>query len=162
MKRAAFSNEAGLGSAAIAHAAAKTKEPIREGTVAMLGPFIDTIVVCTMTALALLITNSHTIEGLSGVQLTSHAFASLHSSLPFFLTIAVIIFAYSTLISWSYYGEKATEYLFGAQSVKYYRIIYSTLVVLGPVLSIGNVLDFSDLMLLSMAFPNLHGHFFFV
>lgn len=160
MKRAAFSNEAGLGSAAIAHAAAKTKEPVREGTVAMLGPFIDTLVVCTMTALALLITKSHQVEGLSGVELTSHAFGTLHSSLPLMLTIAVVIFAYSTMISWSYYGEKATEYLFGHSSIKYYRILFSILVVLGPVLSIGNVLDFSDLMLLSMAFPNILGMIF--
>ncbi len=157
MKRASFSNEAGLGSAAIIHAAAKTKEPVREGTVAMLGPFIDTIVVCTMTALTLLITQSHTIEGLSGVELTSHAFGTLHPFLPTLLTIAVVIFAYSTMISWSYYGEKATEYLFGESFIKYYRIVFSVLVVLGPVMSIGNVLEFSDLMLLSMAFPNIIG-----
>lgn len=160
MKRAAFSNEAGLGSAAIAHAAAKTKEPVREGTVAMLGPFIDTLVVCTMTALTLLITKSHLVPDLSGVQLTSHAFGTLHPQLPLLLTIAVVIFAYSTMISWSYYGEKATEYLFGHSSIKYYRILFSVLVVLGPVLSIGNVLEFSDLMLLSMAFPNILGMLF--
>jgi AGCS family alanine or glycine:cation symporter len=157
MKRAAFSNEAGLGSAAIAHAAAKTDEPVREGIVASLGPFIDTIIVCTMTALALLITNSHTIEGLQGVSMTAHAFGTLASWLPYALTICVIVFAYSTMISWSYYGEKSMEYLFGESAIPTYRIIYCILVALGPVLSIGNVLDFSDLMLLSMAFPNIIG-----
>lgn len=160
-KRGAFSNEAGMGSAAIAHAAAKTDEPAREGIVSMLGPFIDTIVVCTMTALALLITGAHQAPGVEkGVGMTFFAFESVASFMPYILTLAVIIFAFSTMISWSYYGEKATEYLFGEQSIVVYRVVFCILVVLGPILSIGNVLDFSDLSLLSMAFPNILGMLF--
>jgi Na+/alanine symporter len=161
MRRAAFSNEAGLGSAAIAHAAAKTNEPVREGVVAMLGPFIDTIVVCTMTALTILVTRSHTINpNLEGIELTALAFGQLGSMLPYFLLLAVVIFAFSTLISWGYYGERATEYLFGKSGIRYYRICYVGAVVLGPVLSLQVILDFSDFMLLSMVFPNVLGMLF--
>ena len=100
----------------------------------MLGPFIDTIVVCTMTALALLITGAHLQEGIAGVEMTSYAFAQLGSFMPYLLTVAVIIFAYSTAISWSYYGDRATEYLFGAKAVPAYRLIFVLFVILGPVL----------------------------
>ena len=155
MQRAAFSNEAGLGSAAIAHAAAKTKEPVREGAVAMLGPFIDTIIVCTMTALALLITKAHLQEGLSGIEVTNYAFSTVGSWLPPLLTVAVIVFAFSTMISWSYYGERCVEYLFGKAASLPYRILFVLIVIVGPVLSLKNILDFSDIMLLSMAFPNI-------
>ncbi|HUS39163.1 MAG TPA: alanine/glycine:cation symporter family protein, partial [Pirellulales bacterium] len=155
-KRAAFSNEAGLGSAAIAHAAAKTKEPIREGVVAMIGPFIDTIVVCTMTALTILITKSHLQPG-EGIELTTRSFATLGDWAPYLLCIAVFVFAYSTMISWSYYGERATEYLLGLAWVVPYRCLYVLMVVLGPILSLQAVVDFSDMMLLSMAFPNILG-----
>lgn len=158
MRRAAFSNEAGLGSAAIAHAAAKTEEPVREGVVAMIGPFIDTIVVCTMTALAILVTNAHIEgEGLKDIQITALAFSQLGSFLPIVLCVAVFVFAYSTMISWGYYGERAVEYLFGERGILPYRIVYVLMVVLGPILSIENVLAFSDIMLLSMAFPNIIG-----
>jgi AGCS family alanine or glycine:cation symporter len=157
VQRASFSNESGLGSAAIAHSAAKTDQPVREGFVAMIGPFIDTHVVCTMTALALLITGAHKESSLKGVEMTSHAFGSLHSGLPLLLTVIVVIFAYSTMISWSYYGEKATEFLFGENGIKYYRVVYCLLVILGPVLSVGAVIDFSDIMLFSMAVPNIIG-----
>ena len=159
VKRASFSNESGLGSAAIAHAAAKTKEPIREGIVAMIGPFIDTIVVCTMTSLAILITGAHLDKAVAGkgAQITSLAFSSLGSYMPMLLLIATIIFAYSTIISWSYYGEKGVEYLFGKKMIVPYRIIYCFVIVLGPILKLGHVIDFSDLMLLSMAFPNILG-----
>jgi AGCS family alanine or glycine:cation symporter len=167
-RRAAFSNEAGLGSAAIAHAAAKTDEPIREGIVAMIGPFIDTIVVCTMTALAILITGAHLdpVTGApfavgsaqpEGVEITAKAFLNLGPALPYFLCLAVFIFAYSTMISWSYYGERAVEYLFGQRGIKPYRIVYLLFVILGPILSLKAVLDFSDMMLLSMSFPNIIG-----
>ena len=166
-RRAAFSNEAGMGSAAIAHAAAKTDEPVREGIVAMIGPFIDTIVVCTMTALAILVTSSHLdangvamteeIANNRGVEVTAAAFASLGPALPYFLCVAVFVFAYSTMISWSYYGERAIEYLFGTRGILPYRIVYVLFVVLGPMLSLQAVLDFSDMMLLSMAFPNVIG-----
>ncbi len=158
MKRAAFSNEAGLGSASIAQAAAKTVEPVQAGAVAMLGPFIDTIVVCTMTAFAILITGSHVgVEGLGGVEVTGQAFAALGSAVPYVLCIAVFIFAYSTLISWGYYGERAIEYLVGPRGVQPYRIVYVLIVVIGPLLSLGRVLDFADGLLLSMAFPNIIG-----
>ena len=162
MKRAAFSNEAGLGSAAIAHAAAKTKEPIREGLVAMLGPFIDTICVCTMTALAILITGAHlrAEDKNAGITITVDAFASVSPYLTWFLALAVFVFAYSTLISWSYYGERATEYLFGKRGVGPYRIAYVLVAILGPMLSLGNVVAFADMMLLSMAFPNIIGMVF--
>jgi len=162
MKRAAFSNEAGLGSAAIAHAAAKTKEPIREGLVAMLGPFIDTIVVCTMTALAILITGAHLRAGDEkvGITITVDAFASVHPVLPWFLGVAVFVFAYSTLISWSYYGERAVESLVGKKGIGPYRVAYVLVAILGPMLTLSSVVDFADMMLLSMAFPNIIGMVF--
>lgn len=158
MKRAAFSNEAGLGSAAIAHAAARTEEPVREGVVAMVGPFVDTIVVCTMTALAILITGSHLSgEGLEGVQITALAFADLGAFLPYVLCLAVFVFAFSTMISWGYYGERAVEYLVGERGIMPYRVVYVMVVVVGPLLSLSSVIDFSDMLLLSMAFPNILG-----
>lgn len=159
VQRGAFSNEAGLGSASIAHAAAKTDQPVREGIVAMLGPFIDTHIVCTMTALSILITGAHldpTLAG-KGAAITAKAFGSLGTIMPFLLTIAAIIFAYSTAISWSYYGEKGVEFLFGKKAIKHYRLIYVLVAALGPVLSLSNVIDFSDIMLLSLAFPNIIG-----
>ncbi len=159
IKRASFSNEAGLGSAAIAHSAARTNEPIREGTVAMIGPFIDTHVVCTMTALSILITGSHLDPELAGegVQITAKAFSTLGSFMPILLSVAVAIFAYSTVISWSYYGERSTVYLFGEKTVPVYRLVYVLIIILGPFLSLENVIGFADLMLLSMAFPNIIG-----
>ncbi|MBF0432395.1 MAG: alanine:cation symporter family protein [Fibrobacteria bacterium] len=159
VQRASFSNEAGIGSAAIAHSAAKTKEPVREGVVAMIGPFIDTHLVCTMTALAILITNAHLDPQLvgKGAQITAKAFSSVHFSMPYFLTIAASIFAYSTMVSWSYYGERATEYLFGRNLIWTYRIFYVLIIIVGPMLTLHNVVDFADLMLLSMAFPNILG-----
>jgi alanine or glycine:cation symporter, AGCS family len=162
VKRASFSNEAGIGSAAIVHAAAKTDKPVREGVVAMLGPFIDTHIVCTMSALTILITKSHLVEGLSGkgAAITSHAFASIGTYMPVFLTVAVCVFAYSTMISWCYYGEKGFEYLFGRKYIFIYRYLYVACVALGPTMSLSAVIEFSDLMLLSMAFPNIIGMLF--
>jgi len=160
-RRAAFSNEAGLGSAAIAHAAAKTKEPVREGLVAMIGPFIDTLCVCTMTALAILITGVQesfsSSNGVEGAAMTAEAFASLHAIFAYALVVAVAIFAYSTMISWSYYGERCTEYLTGNLGILPYRIVFTLCVVVGPVFSIDNVLNFADCMLFSMAIPNIVG-----
>lgn len=162
VKRASFSNEAGLGSAAIAHAAAKTDEPIREGVVAMIGPAIDTHVVCTMTSLAILITGTHLDPNVAGkgAQITALAFATIGSWMPYLLTLATIIFAYSTIISWSYYGEKGIEFLIGSKYIPAYRLVYCLIIILGPILKLGNVIDFSDLMLLSMAFPNIFGMIF--
>lgn len=162
--RAAFSNEAGIGSAAIAHSAAKTNEPIREGMVAMVGPFIDTIVICFMTGMVLVITgayNAPPVEGIAneGVGLTMNAFQNsfLGNWFPFVLSLCVVLFAFSTMISWCYYGERGWGYLFGYKSVIIYRVIFVVCVFIGAVTSLGNVVDFSDLMLLSMAFPNIIG-----
>ena len=158
MRRAAFSNESGLGSASIAQATAKTKEPVQGGAVAMMGPFIDTIVVCTMTALAILITDAHVnAKGLQGVEITSVAFAQLGAFVPLALCVSVFTFAYSTMISWGYYGERAVEYLVGTRGILPYRILYVATVCVGPVLSLNQVMDFADGLLLSMAFPNILG-----
>lgn len=163
VQRAAFSNEAGVGSAAIAHSAAKTEEPVREGAVALLGPFIDTIVVCSMTALVILITGAWNNEswivgqGLSGSALTSRAFEAEISWFPYVLSVAILLFAYSTIISWSYYGEKCWERLFGRRSTIIYKAIYVFAVFVGAIVNLGAVLDFSDMMILSMAFPNILG-----
>ena len=163
IKRAVFSNEAGAGSAAIAHSAAKTDEPSREGMVAMLGPFIDTVVICAMTGIILVVTGAYeSPEAGEGVAMTRWAFAQAMPWFPWVLAISIMLFAYSTMISWSYYGEKAWCYLFGRKSwIRIvYRIIYLLCIVLGTVASLGNVIDFSDLMILSMAFPNIIGGLF--
>ena len=163
VQRAAFSNEAGVGSAAIAHSAAKTQEPVREGAVALLGPFIDTIIVCSMTALVILITgaweNSAWVveQGLSGAALTSQAFESEIAWFPWVLSVAVVLFAFSTVVSWSYYGERCWEMLFGQRSVMAYKVLSLACVFVGAVVNAGSVLDFSDMMILSMAFPNVLG-----
>lgn len=160
IKRAVFSNEAGVGSAAIAHAAAKTDEPVREGMVAMLGPFIDTVVICTMTALVVIVSGAYAEPSAGeGVEMTRWAFADTFSWFPVVLNISVFLFAYSTMISWSYYGEKAWQYIFGKSkaAVVSYRVIFLGFIVLGAVASLQNVIDFSDLMILSMAFPNIIG-----
>jgi AGCS family alanine or glycine:cation symporter len=162
VKRGAFSNEAGLGSAAIAHSAAKTKEPVREGLVAMIGPFVDTIVVCTMTALAILITGAYKSGSTGnftneGVGITASAFSSLSPIFTYMLTIAVFVFAYSTMISWSYYGERASEYLFGHKGIKSYRVVFLFFVFISPMISLDNVIGFTDLLILSMAYPNILG-----
>ena len=170
-KRAAFSNEAGVGSAAIAHSAAKTKEPVREGIVALLEPFIDTIIVCTMTGLVIVITG-HYAGGSSaevaepfaavnnGAGLTSTVFASEISWFPHILSAAVVLFAFSTMISWSYYGERCWAWLFGDGSSMVYRILFLIMVFLGSIITSTNVLDFGDLMILGMAFPNVLGLYF--
>ena len=132
-KRAAFSNEAGVGSASIAHSAAKTKEPISEGLVALLEPFIDTIVICTMTAFVIIITGSYQNVGdLGGSELTSQAFGSVISWFPYILTIAIILFAFSTMISWSYYGLKSWTFLFGKSkySELSYKIMFMMFVII--------------------------------
>ena len=159
-KRAAFSNEAGVGSASIAHSAAKTKEPVSEGMVALLEPFIDTVVICTMTALVIVLTGSvDNVDGLSGTGLTSQAFGSVIPWFPWILTVAVLLFAFSTMISWSYYGLKSWTFLFGKtkKSELAYKILFMVFVVIGSSASLGAVVDFSDMMILAMAFPNIIG-----
>ena len=158
-QRAAFSNEAGVGSAAIAHSAVKTNHPPSEGFVALLEPFIDTVVVCTLTALVLIFTGMHEVEGMAGAQLTSDAFGSVFSWFPYVLGVAVFLFAFSTMISWSYYGMRAWTYLFGKskRAEMVYKMLFLIFVVIGASVSLGAVLDFSDMMILAMSFPNIIG-----
>ena len=158
-RRAAFSNEAGVGSAAIAHSAVKTNEPVTEGIVALLEPFIDTVVICTMTALVIIITGRHTGYDLEGAQLTSSAFESVISWFPMLLVVAIFLFAFSTMISWSYYGLKAWTYLFGQSKLTEYayKLLFLLFIILGSSVSLGAVIDFSDMMILAMAFPNILG-----
>ncbi len=159
-KRAAFSNEAGVGSAAIAHSAVKTKEHMSEGFVSLLEPFIDTVVICTMTALVIIITGQlHEGQELTGVALTSAAFESAISWFPYILAIAVVLFAFSTMISWSYYGLKAWTYLFG-ESIRAemtFKIMFLIFVVIGASMNLGPVIDFSDAMIFAMALVNIIG-----
>jgi len=165
-RRAAFSNEAGVGSAAIAHSAAKTEEPIREGIVALLEPFIDTVVVCTITALVIVITGAYNNPDAayvaaraagSGATLTSLAFQQSISWFPYILSVAVFLFAFSTMISWSYYGERCATQLFGDKASLPYKILFLVFTFLGSVASATAILDFSDLMILCMSFPNILG-----
>ena len=156
-RRACFSNEAGVGSASIAHAAAKTSEPVSEGIVALLEPFIDTVVICTMTALVIVFTGQYNAGSIEGTALTSRAFGSVISWFPMLLTIAVFLFAFSTMISWSYYGLKAWTWLFGETKISTlsYKALYLICTVLGCALSLKAVTDIGDMMILSMAFPNI-------
>jgi AGCS family alanine or glycine:cation symporter len=166
-QRAAFSNEAGLGSAAIAHSAVKTRRPVSEGFVALLEPFIDTVVVCTMTALTIIIaaptlyTDSlgTSGEGLDGVVVTSEAFETVIPGFPVILAIAVALFAFSTLITWSYYGLRAWTTLFGRSTLSenLFKSIFCLFTIIGTVLSFDQVLGFADAMLFLCAFVNLLG-----
>ena len=157
-RRAAFSNEAGVGSAPIAHSAARTNEPLREGIVALLEPFIDTIVVCTMTGLVLVVTGAYEHpEAGSGITMTSFAFRSVFPWYPAVLSLTAVLFAFSTMISWSYYGERCWEHLFGRQSVLVYKLAFLFCTWAGAVFSAASVIDFGDVMILGMAFPNITG-----
>lgn len=176
-RRAAFSNEAGVGSAAIAHSAVRTKEPITEGFVSLLEPFIDTVVICTMTALVIIITGQLmtdpqtglyiigengrvvTATGASGVGLTSAAFGSALSWFPYVLVVAVVLFAFSTMISWSYYGLKAWTYLFGEGKTTelVFKVMFCIFVVIGAAASLDPVIDFSDAAIFAMAVVNIIG-----
>ena len=157
-RRAAFSNESGFGSAAIAHSAARTNEPISEGFVSLLEPFIDTVIICTMTALVIIITGQLG-SGAEGVELTSNAFASAISWFPYVLAVAVVLFAFSTLISWSYYGLKAWGYLFGDSllSATIFKLFYCLAVIAGASMNLTTVIDFSDAMVFTMALINIIG-----
>jgi len=165
-KRAAFSNEAGIGSAAIAHSAVRTNRPVTEGFVALYEPFIDTVVVCTITALVIIITGTWnpSVDPSEGVALTSAAFESSISWFPWILTLAVVLFAFSTMISWSYYGLKAWTYLFGESMITdiVYKVMFLIFVVIGASMELGSVIDFSDAMIFAMAFPNMLGIYFLV
>jgi len=158
--RGVFSNEAGLGSAPIAHGAARTKEPVREGLVAMLGPFIDTICICTMTALVIILTGAHT-TGLTGADLTARGFnIGLPGPGGYIVAIGIIFFAFSTAISWSYYGDRCVDYLLGEKWVTPYRILYCILLPVGASVKLGLVWTISDIGNALMAWPNLIGLIF--
>ena len=160
-RRAAFSNEAGIGSSAIAHATVKTDEPLTQGFVAMLEPFIDTVVICTITALVIILTvydpamlNEGTIRG---VELTSSAFASVIPWFPSVLAVVVMLFAYSTMISWSYYGLEGFVYMFGSKqrTKRIFNAVFCLFVVVGCTVQLDTVLDFSDAMIFAMALANM-------
>lgn len=167
-QRGAFSNEAGVGSAAVAHAAARTDNPVKEGIVALAEPFIDTIVICTMTAMVIIFTGvADTRDALEGAQLTSSAFATVFPWFPYLLVISILCFAFSTMISWSYYGYNGFRYLLEkpvrriglpvrSLFVVYY-VIFLSFTVIGASSSLNNVIAFSDMMVLTMAFPNIIG-----
>ena len=158
-RRASFSNEAGVGSASIAHAAVKTNEPVTEGLVSLLEPFLDTIVICTMTAVVIVITGAYHEVGKDGITLTSHAFATTVSWFHYILSISVFLFAFATMISWSYYGLKSWGYLFGAGKISelIYKIIYCFFIIVGSSMSLTKVVDFSDAMIFSMSIFNIIG-----
>ena len=167
-RRAAFSNEAGIGSAAIAHSAVRTKEPVTQGFVAMLEPFIDTVVICTLTALVITLTvydpallNDGTING---VELTSSAFASVIPWFPYVLAVVVMLFAYSTMISWSYYGLEGFIYIFGPKrwAKVTFNSIFCLFVIIGCTAQLDTVLDFSDAMIFAMALANVLGLYLLV
>lgn len=158
--RGVFSNEAGLGSAPIAHGAAQTNEPVREGLVAMLGPFIDTIVICTMTGLVIILTGAYQ-TGLTGADLTARAF---NLGLPgwggYIVAFGIIVFAFSTAISWSYYGDRSVEYLAGERWIMPYRLLYCMLLPVGAAVQVSLVWTISDIFNALMAWPNLIGLLF--
>ena len=176
-RRAAFSNEAGAGSASIAHSAVKTNYPASEGLVALLEPFIDTVVICTMTALVIIIFNGDStvfnyggiggvvmIDGTpaEGASITAAAFSKYISFSGPFLTLAVVLFAISTMISWSYYGLQSWMYVFGKSRVSNltYKVLFLIFIVIGAAGDMSSVWGFSDAMILGLVFPNMIGLFF--
>jgi AGCS family alanine or glycine:cation symporter len=178
-RRAAFSNEAGAGSAAIAHSAVNTKYPASEGLVGLLEPFIDTVLICTMTALVIIIFNMEGAfaygdvvndqvlmvasgERVGGVNLTSMAFESAIPGSSYILAIAVILFAFSTMLSWSYYGLQSWKFLFGRSQVAdlSYKVLFLLFTILGAAITMEAVIKFSDAMILALVFPNMIGLFF--
>ena len=176
-KRAAFSNEAGAGSASIAHSAVKTKYSASEGLVALLEPFIDTVVICTMTALVIIIFNfggyfeyggdglgTVFIDGVpfEGAGITSEAFSQYIPYSDVFLTIAVVLFAVSTMISWSYYGLQSWKFLFGRGKAAdlTYKLLFCSFIIIGAAASMNSIWAFSDAMIFAMVFPNMIGLYF--
>jgi len=156
--RGLFSNEAGLGSSPMAHAAARTNEPVREGLVAMLEPFIDTLVICSMTGLVIVVTGAYTLhqEGLVGAALTAHAFqSSLGTAGAAVVGIGLSLFAFSTIIAWSYYGDRSARFLFGEAAVMPYRVVFTFLVLIGAAVPLQLVWNIADITNILMALPNL-------
>ena len=159
-RRAVFSNEAGIGSAPIAHSAVKTDQPVTEGLVSLLEPFVDTVVICTLTALVIITTGVYSSgQGIEGARLTSQAFGSVLPSFPYLLALVATLFAFSTMISWSYYGVKAVTFIFGeSRNIEIlYKIIFCGFAVVGSSLDLEKVIDLSDSALFLMAIPNLIG-----
>ena len=163
VKRAVFSNESGIGSAPIAYAAAKSDSHLNTGFMSLLSPFVDTVIICSMTALVIIITGSYiNSEGIEGVQLTSRAFESAINWFPILLAFAISLFAISTLITWSYYGLRCWTYLFGQnnKSVYSFKIIFLTFTIIGTSMNLNSVINFSDAMIFAMSVPNLIGLYF--
>ncbi|MCS4307868.1 AGCS family alanine or glycine:cation symporter [Rheinheimera pacifica] len=156
-RRAAYSNEAGIGSSPIAHAAAQTKEPVSQGFVGLLEPFIDTVVICTITALVIILTGAYQTPGLDGVQITSGAFASVFNWFPWVLMVALLLFGFSTVISWSYYGMTGWRYLVGQNKhlTQLYKVLFCLIVSIGAVPDMMAVFNFIDSMIFLMAVPNI-------
>ncbi len=160
VQRAAFSNEAGMGSASIAHSAVKTKHPMTEGFVAMTGPIFDTIIVCTLTAIVIVVSGVYKAhDGITGVQLTSEAFETVISWFPYVLTVAVILFAFSTIISWSYYGSKSINYLFGEseKAELIFKIVVCVFLIFGTTMNLSSAINLSDALIFVMSIPNIIG-----
>lgn len=156
--RGLFSNEAGLGSSPMAHAAARTNEPVREGLVAMMEPFVDTLVICTMTGLVIIVTGAYTIgrDDLVGAALTAHAFqTSIGTGGASVVGIGLSLFAFSTMIAWSYYGDRSARFLFGERAVYPYRVVYTFLVLVGAAVPLELVWNMADITNILMALPNL-------
>jgi alanine or glycine:cation symporter, AGCS family len=167
-RRAVFSNEAGIGSAAIAHSTVKTSRPVTEGYVALLEPFIDTVVICTLTALTLIFTGVYQNPNhLEGAQLTSAAFSTFAPWAPYVLLLCMLLFVYSTLVGWSYYGVKGFDFLFGGLSErltgkriyaeKFYQVLFLLMIIVGTTTSLSTIIDFSDMLVLTMSVPNIIG-----
>ncbi len=166
-QRAVFSSEAGIGSAPIAHSVAKVKYPVRQGMVALYEPFIDTVVVCTMTALVIILTGvydpangfGNLIADKNGAGLTAEAFRMTMAWFPSILSVSIFLFAFSTLIAWSYYGEIAWVYLFGTQTVLIWKLLFLCFIVIATMTDISTMVDFSTVLFLGLAIPNILGLF---
>ncbi|MFC6592266.1 alanine/glycine:cation symporter family protein [Deinococcus lacus] len=158
-RRAAFSNEAGIGSAAIAHSAVKTDRPVTEGYVALLEPFIDTVVICTMTALTLVVTGVYSDKALEGVTMTTAAFTTVTPLFSWVVTVAVVLFAVSTILTWCYYGTKAVGFLTNENRVAIliFQLFFLAATVVGASVNMGAIIDFSDSMIFIMSIPNIIG-----
>lgn len=156
-RRAAYSNEAGIGSSPIAHSAARTDQPVSEGFVGLLEPFIDTVIICTISALVIVVTGVYTQPGLDGVQMTSAAFSQVFDWFPVVLMVALLLFGYSTVVSWGYYGLKSWTYLFGNSTLMQnsFKVLFCSVVAIGAVPNMLAVFDFIDSMIFLMAVPNI-------
>ncbi|MFT6331871.1 MAG: AGCS family alanine or glycine:cation symporter [Lentimonas sp.] len=157
IKRSGFSNEAGIGSAPIAHAAGKTREPAREGSISLLEPFIDTVVICFMTGIVIVVTGAYQGDAANGVLMTKDAFATVSSWFPYVLSAAVFLFAFSTMITYSYYGQQAWLYLSKGRGIRTCHVLFMVFIFIGGVIKLGIVIDLADILFLSMAIPNLIG-----